>query len=269
MQGYRAGTPATRGARPRPEGPPVSIRVLGGFEVHEGTELRPVPPGLPAQAVKFVVAHGGRVHTEVLMDALWPTSSVEEGRKGVRNVLSRLARAGSPLLLRDGEAIRIADRVSIDALSFCASADRVLLDAGSPGAVDGARFALARYRGEFLPDDRYCDWAHATREKLRRRQVALLDLLAGDARRRGAVLEAVHLLELAIEADPVDDVRYLEAAELLLAAGRRGRAAELVERSRHVLRDHGLLPGAAWARVHRQLHETRRAPLEVAVGAGR
>lgn len=249
-----------------PGGPPeqpISIRVLGGFEVHEGNRHRPVPAGLPAQAVKFVVAEGGRVHSEVLMDTLWPTSSPEEGRKGVRNVLSRLGRAGSPLLVREGDALRVGDRISIDALAFRAAADRVLMDAGSPGAPEGARFALARYRGELLPDDRYSDWAEAARQRLRRRQVALLDLLAADARRRGALLEAVHLLELAIEADPIDDVRYLEAADLLLAAGRRGRAAELVERSRHVLLDHDLLPGAAWDRLQRQLREVHRSPQEV------
>lgn len=248
---------------------PVSISVLGGFEVRLGDAALPVPTGLPSQGVKFVVANGGRVHSEALIDALWPDASIDDGRKGVRNLLSRLSRSGAAVLVRDGGAIRVADAVSIDALSFQAAADRVLMDASRPGAAEGARFALARYRGEFLPDDRYCDWAVAPRERLRRRQLALIDLLAADARRRGEPLEAVSILELAIEVEPEDEIRYLEAAELLIVAGRRARAAVFMTRARQVLRDHGLLPGDSWNMLQRQLHEVHRPSSDVEVDAGR
>ena len=202
------------------------VDVLGGFGVNVGGAPGPRPVGLPALAVKVVIANGGRVHVEALMEALWPSSSPAEGRKGVRNVLSRLARAGTPVLVRDGEAIRLAERVWVDAFAFRAIADRVLTGGDPEGARDGARQALALYRGPFLPDDCYLDWTEVPRQQLRRRQVALLDLLAADARRRGEAMEAVQLLELALEADPLDDVRYLELAELLLSVGRRGRAAD-------------------------------------------
>lgn len=236
------------------------VDVLGRFAVGgPGGAPVPLPPGLPTQAVKLVIAVGGRTHVEAVMEALWPEASPAEGRKGMRNVLSRLARAGMPVLVRDGEAIRIADNVWVDAFAFRGLADRVLTGAEEGDTVLAARRALGLYQGPFLPDDCYSDWTETPRQQLRRRQVALLDLLAADANRRGEVMEAVHLLELALEADPLDDVRYLELAELLLAAGRRGRAAEMVDRSRQVLRDHGLLPGAAWARLQRELHQTRRA----------
>lgn len=237
------------------------VDVLGRFAVERSGAGGPatVPPGLPSQAVKLVVAHGGRSHVEAVMEALWPGVGPVEGRKGMRNVLSRLARAELPLLVRDGEAIRLADHVRVDAFAFRGLADRVLTGADDGDPAIGARRALALYNGPFLPDDCYLDWTETPRVQLRRRQVALLDLLAAEAGRRGALMEAVHLLELALEADPLDDVRYLELAELLLAAGRRGRAAEMVDRSRVVLRDHGLLPGAAWARLQSELHQTRRA----------
>lgn len=196
------------------------------------------------------------------METLWPGSGPSEGRKGIRNVLSRLSRGGTPLLIREGEAIRLSTGVWVDAFAFRSLADRTLTG-DSPDGVAAARRALSLYQGQFLPDDCYQDWTEAPRQQLRRRQVALLDLLAADARRRGAPFEAVQLLELALEADPLDDVRYLELAELLLAMGRRGRAAELVDRSRRVLRDHGLLPGASWARVQRELHQTRRSAATV------
>lgn len=242
------------------EGP--RVEVLGGFGVRAGDDPVTVPFGLPALAVKHVIARGGRAHAEAVMETLWPEAGPTEGRKGIRNILSRLARGGTPLLVRDGEAIRLAAGVWVDAFAFRSLADRVLTGA-EPEPAAAARRALGLYQGPFLPDDCYLDWTEQPRHQLRRRQVALLDLLAADAQQRGAVMEAVHLLELALEADPLDDVRYLELAELLLAMGRRGRAAEMIDRSRQVLRDHGLLPGASWARVQRELHQTRRASAQV------
>ncbi len=239
----------------------LSITTLGSFRVRSDNEDLEIPSGLPSLAIKFVVASGGRSHTEAVIDALWPQATVEEGRKGIRNVLSRLARTASTVLVRDGEALRIADRVSVDAVAFQVAADRVLMDAGRPGAAEGARFALARYDGEFLPDDRYCDWAEGPRARLRRRQLALIDVLVADARRRGEALEAAALLELAIEIDPDDEVRYFDLAELLIAAGRRGRAAAFMAEARQVLHQHGLLPGGPWMRLQRQLHDDRRVPV--------
>lgn len=235
--------------------PPLAIATLGRFEVSADGTPATVPFGLPAQAVKFVVAAGGRAHGEAIIDALWPEARLEEGRKGVRNVLSRLSKADAPVLVRDGEAIRIADRVSVDALVFRAAADRVLMDAARPGAAEGARFALARYGGEFLPDDHFHEWTEAPRYSLRRRQVALIDLLADDAKDRGAALEAVTLMEMAIELAPEDEIRSIQAAELLIAAGRRGRAAAHITRARQALRDQGLMPGERWMRLQRQLSE--------------
>lgn len=249
--------PIEQRERPAPAAA-MAIATMGPFAVTVGGRAVTLPAGLPTQAVKYVVACGGRTHAEALMDTLWPAAGIEEGRKGVRNVLGRLARAGAQLLVRNGEAIRVADQVSIDALAFRAAADRVLLDASRSGAAEGARFALARYRGDFLPDDRYCDWAEAPRHGLQRRRIALVDLLAADARRRGRALEAVALLELAIEIDPVDEVRYLEVADLLIADGRRARAAAYLATASEVLDDHGLMADRRWHHLQARLAEDRR-----------
>lgn len=240
----------------------MAITSLGSFRVFVDNQPVAIPCGLPSQAIKFVLAAEGRTHGETLIDALWPDATVDEGRKAVRNVLSRLARAGAPVLTRDGEALRVADWVAVDAVAFRSAADRVLMDAGRPGAAENARFALARYGGDFLPDDRYSDWAEGLRTRLRRRRLDLMDILIANARRRGSALEAAALLEHAIEIDPDDEVRYAELAELLIAAGRRGRASAIIEQARLVLRDHGLLPGARWVRLQHLLHEQPRVPAQ-------
>src|SRR5690606_24764487 len=109
----------------------------------------------------------------------------------------------------------------IDANAFQIIADRVLFNVRHPGATDGARLALDHYGGDLLPDDVALEWAEPFRERLRRRRLALIDLLASDARRRGAKREAMVLMEMAIEVEPYDDIRYLEVAEMLMESGRR------------------------------------------------
>jgi DNA-binding SARP family transcriptional activator len=233
--------------------PGTVISVLGRFDVRHEHQPLDVPAGLPATGVKYVAVHGGRVRTEALIEALWPDAGIDEGRKGVRNLLSRLARGGTPLLQRDGDTIRVPRETHIDAVAFQVIADRVLFNVRHPGATEGARLALDHYAGDLLPDDVSLEWADPFREKLRRRRLALIDLLASDARRRGAKREAVVLMEMAIEAEPYDDIRYLEVAEMLMEAGRRGRAAVYVHRSLQVLREYGLQPGRDWEVLYRQL----------------
>src|SRR5262249_30532373 len=116
-----------------------------------------------------------------------------------------------------------------------------------------ARAALARYTGELLPADLYEPWAAAHRERLRRRYLELLDLLAEDAVDRGDLDEAIRLLDRALTAEPLDEARYLRAAELLLFQGRRGSAQALIERAATVLHDLGLPETPRLARLRTAL----------------
>jgi DNA-binding SARP family transcriptional activator len=127
-----------------------------------------------------------------------------------------------------------------------------LVLAAAPGEQAGlARLALSRYRGELLPEDPYAPWAASARERLRRRQLELLDLLVADARERGDLDEAVRLLDEAIAAEPLDEERYLQGAEMLLAQGRRGSARGLVERAEAMRAELGLLTSPRLERLRR------------------
>ena len=238
----------------------LTVAVLGDFTVRFRGEPLDLAPGLPAQAVRFVAVHGGRVGADRLRGALWPDASPEEGRKGIRNVLSRLRPADVAILEREDDSLRLPRSSRVDALVFRTIADRVLTNIARGGAaLEGARLALDHYRGDLLPDDDAA-WLERPRAALRRRRAVLLDLLAADARRRGVWREAAALLELGIEAEPHDEVRRLEAAEVLLQAGRRGRAAVHIAESRAVLAELGLSPSQDWRDLERRLHKDGSHP---------
>jgi LuxR family transcriptional regulator, maltose regulon positive regulatory protein len=224
------------------------VTVLGGFGVEaDGRALEP-PPGRPSTLVKLLALAGAPVPAAEAIEELWPEVDETTGRRRLRNLLNRLRAACGELVVRDGDALTLAPGTEVDARGF---EDAALAMARAPvEARPGlARTALARYRGELLPADRYEPWATAHRERLRRRHLELLDLLAEDAVERGDVDEAIRLLDSAQLAEPLDESRYLRAAELLLFQGRRGSAQVLIERARRVTRELGLAESPRLARL--------------------
>ena len=151
-------------------------------------------------------------------------------------------------MTRDGEALVLAPDADVDARRFeeAAAAVRAAPEGERAGL---ARAALSRYAGDLLPTDRYEPWASAARERLRRRYLDLLDLLADDAVERGDLDEAIRLLDQAQIAEPLDESRYVRAAELLLFQGRRGSAAVLVERALRLRAGLGLAETPRLARL--------------------
>jgi DNA-binding SARP family transcriptional activator/ATP/maltotriose-dependent transcriptional regulator MalT len=214
------------------------VTVLGGFAVSAGGRALEPPAGRPSTLVKLLALSEQPLAPGEAIEALWPGVAESTGRQRLRNLLNRLRTSCGELVQRDGETL-VLGPAEIDARGFesAAAAALAAADQERPGL---ARTALARYKGELLPGDRYEGWATAPRERMRRRYLELLDLLAEDAVERGDVDEAIRLLDQAQVAEPLDEDRYLRAAELLLFQGRRGSAQALVDRASAVREQLGL-----------------------------
>ena len=233
------------------------ITLLGGFAVAaDGRPLEP-PAGRPSMLIKALALADGSLALDEVIELLWPDVDGPTGRRRLRNLLNRVRASCGELVGRDGDALVLAPGTDVDATLFERAA--VAAAAADEGARPGlARTALARYAGELLPADRYEAWATAPRERLRRRYLELLDLLAEDAVERGDVDEAIRLLDRAQEAEPLDEDRYLRAAELLLFQGRRGSARALVERASAVREELDLGPSQRLERLRAATAPTER-----------
>jgi DNA-binding SARP family transcriptional activator len=236
-------------------GPPVTVLVLGGFEVRRGGENVVPPAGRPVSLVKLLALNGGRLSPDAVIEALWPGVDAPSGRKRLRNVLNRLREAVGELVVRRGDSLSLAPGAEVDAELFERGATAALAASEPAEAAGRARAALALYTGDALPDDRYEDWAAGPRERLRARALALLDLLADRAEADGELDEALRLLGRAIELDRIDESRYLRSARLLLHQGKRGRALDVLRSGAGALRELGLEPSAE----HRSLVRAARA----------
>jgi DNA-binding SARP family transcriptional activator/ATP/maltotriose-dependent transcriptional regulator MalT len=223
---------------------PLSLAVLGRFELREAGRVVALGASQEAKLLKFMAVSGGRVHAEQAIEALWPEVGREAGRNRLRTVTSRLRSMAGEAVIREAEVLRLHDSVVVDLRDFLADARRAQTlaktDIRLASAV--ARGAMARYRGEVLPDDPYEDWAERPRQHARQVMLDLLDLCATEAARRGDLDALRRVVEQTIAFDPYDDSRYLQAASALVQQGRRGEALTVVERARSALAELGLEP---------------------------
>ena len=131
------------------------------------------------------------------------------------------------MLYREGEVLALDGALQVDFQELLSEARRAQSlaskDLGLATAV--ARGAMARYRGELLPDDRYDDWAEKPRQQAKLVMLELLDLCATEAARRGDLDALRRAVERTIEFAPYDDVRYLPRRVHFARAGSSWRSA--------------------------------------------
>lgn len=214
------------------------VVLLGGFAIVHGVELVTPAPGNPATLVKLLALRG-MLTSEQVIDALWPDADVGTGRSRLRNLLNRVRNQSGDVVTRAGEALHLSEGVTTDVAQFEAAVS-VAFDAPAAERAGMARLALGAYAGDLLPGDVYEDWAAAPRERLRRRYLSLIDIVAEDSFARGDLDEGMRLLDMGIEHEPLEERRYLVAAQALLAGGRRAAAREVVQRAAGALGELGL-----------------------------
>jgi DNA-binding SARP family transcriptional activator len=218
----------------------VEITVLGGFRVAvDGvpTATRGWARRSAAALVKILaLAPGHRLHREQVMDLLWPDESPDRSSPRLHKAAHFARRAAGrhdAVVLRDDVVWLFPDAdVSVDAIRF----EQLARVAVAEEDADAAWDALAWYRGDLLPGDRYEDWATDRRERLQLRRLDVLRV-AGEWR------------EL-VELDPTDEDAHVELMRRHLAAGDGAAALRQYDHLERVLeRELAMEPGEAARRA--------------------
>lgn len=235
--------------------PGFQLRVwtLGGLRVARGArELgsREWQRDKARQLFLLLLARRGRwMQRDEICELLWPGLPPRASARDFKVALSALSRALEParpvdmpsaFIARDGAAYRLRPEADLwlDSAAFTEACERGLrLIATDARAGAGAlEQALALYRGDYLPEARYDDWAAAERDRLHTLYL------------RGAERLAQHYLALNRPADAADLCRRLlahdpchePACRLLMRAlamdGQRPLALRAYERCAAALR---------------------------------
>src|SRR5690349_10035921 len=137
---------------------PVNVTLLGGFSAAVDGKAVPDTGWRLKKARELVkllaLARGHRLHREQAMDVLWrdlpPAAAANNLHQAVH--VARRALGMDAIGVHD-ELLSLAADVDVDALAAAAAEARRLK---TPAAY---RAALALYRGELLPENRFDDWA--------------------------------------------------------------------------------------------------------------
>ncbi|HYH59922.1 MAG TPA: BTAD domain-containing putative transcriptional regulator [Thermoleophilaceae bacterium] len=192
----------------------------------------------PGHVLKYLVCERNRVvHAEEIAEALWPgagPTALNNVRHFIHSLRDKLEpdrpkRAPSSFIVavQGGYAID-RRRVAVDADDF-EEAARKGIDAARRGALPEAeaelRKALELYRGDFLSDEPYAEWAYAERDRLRGLTTQCLRLLATILAKGEDIDGAAAVLEQLAELEPYDAEVHRQLLTAWLRLGRRTEAA--------------------------------------------
>jgi DNA-binding SARP family transcriptional activator len=212
--------------------------VMNGDEALDGRWIN----NRAGHILKLLVAERHRsVFSDEIISLLWPPDSSPDTR-GVRYFVHELRDQLEPggavdppssfvLATRGGYALD-AKRVWIDANAF-----EQLLSAGCAAASSGddarardlIRDGVAMYRGDFLADEPYAEWALPERDRLRDLAARGLRVLAEIETREHDLVSATSTLVRLTELEPFDIDVHRELFAILLQRGRRSETLRRYE----------------------------------------
>jgi DNA-binding SARP family transcriptional activator len=201
---------------------------------------------------------------EVLMEVFWPESSPKASRNslnvaihGLRSVLREAKDV--PVIVYSGGTYRLHPDVHLwlDVEEFDRLVERGRLheDAGETDQATAAYdFATGLYRGEFLADDPYDDWAALIRERLRLAYLDTLGRLSNLHFNAGRYAASANLCQRIIEEDPC---REDACRRLMRCYSRQGQPHLALIQYRACVRtlesELGVEPDVATVKLHDQI----------------
>jgi predicted ATPase/DNA-binding SARP family transcriptional activator len=257
----------------------LRVRTLGGFALWRDNQQIAVERWERQQIgalLKWLLgAPGQRLTRDEVSERFWSESDPQRGRANLRVLVHRLRRVlgdqagGASVVQVEGEVLTLRQGSAaaewLDAEGFVRAGRAAL--AGQDAAA--CRAALARYTGDYLPDDAYAEWAVERREQLRQLRHALLLHLAALCAASGAREEAEGSLRAVLADDRCQEEAALALMRLCAATGRRGQALRVYRRLAEALReDLGLAPEAATQALARSLAGQQAAAPAPAVPDG-
>ncbi|MGN6171980.1 MAG: ATP-binding protein [Streptosporangiaceae bacterium] len=224
----------------------LQVRLLGGFGVERSGLAGVVPCWQRRSAktlTKLLAAHPRHaLHREQIIDILWPGADAESALNSFGKALHAARRAFEPelprrqgstyLRLEDSMLALDMEHVAIDADRF----EQLAQDSLRRRDVPVFERALAVYRGELLPEDRYEDWCAERRSFLAELHVRVQLALADAFERCGAYNESADHLRAVLQKDQTREEVHRRLMRLYAEMGTPDQAVRQFHRCESGLR---------------------------------
>jgi len=254
-----APTPAPENVIPLGVGrsvPSLSIRCFGGFSIAikgRPVDLTTIKPRARAVLRLLAIHAGNPVHREVLQTAFWPDADADTGARNLHVAVSSLrswlepgvGRGGSSLVLREGDAYRLAIQADaeVDLVQFSralAAARVARLRGGVDAVITHFQQALDLYAGELLPEDGPAEWAIEPRERFRAGALEAAQGLAELLLKQGDPAAAANACATGLWVDRLHDPLWKLLIQAREQAGDPGAASRARRDYARVLEELGL-----------------------------
>lgn len=218
----------------------VEVRTLGGFSIwRDGAEVPLAEWGSRRARTlckRLAAAEGRPVSRWQLIDTLWPDETGDDRLSARLSVqLSHVRRVLGGGVIADRDSIRL------DLGALVLDIDAMRLDVAAGRLAD----AVARYHGEFLPDDLDVEWAENARERARTMCVGALRTLIEQAHADdGAPQDVVRWARQLLAVDPYDRHANTQLIRALDSWGQPGEAARAYQRYADRMEQLGVTPEA-------------------------
>ena len=235
---------------------PLQIRALGRFDVAvDGIPIpeKRWPRRRTKDLLKVLVTDPGQPFTfDQLVDALMPESDVASATANIQARVSELRRVLEPGLSRgrdsryiisigEGYALAPACECSLDTREFEAGvieSQRLASEERWSEAANGFEKTLLLYRGEFLAEDRYAEWADGTRSCLREHYLDGLSSLAACYAKLGRFRQAITCCQRVLGIVPYRESVIRQLMEYQNKTGQRTKALDTYNEGVRALREH-------------------------------
>ena len=244
---------------------PIKLYTLGRFEiVLDGEPLRFTGKvqKKPLELLMALASFGEREVSEShLCESLWEGAEADAAHTALAMALHRLRK-----LLGDDDAVLKSDnRIRLNPKKFwvdvCAF-ERTLaqIEGGTPGVSEVQR-VLDLYQGSFLGEVVSAPWALTAREKLRAKFLRFAVHASNCCQQQGRHEEALKLIDLGLEAEPLAEELYRSRMRCEAALGKRAEALSTYLRCETMLATLlGIEPSAVTRALYQALRENRPLP---------
>jgi DNA-binding SARP family transcriptional activator len=253
----------------------LRIHLLGDLKLWRDDQILP-PDAWPrrkaCQLLKILVAHRHRaVSSDQLIDWLWPDLSPKSARNSLWVAVSHLrhllepeatGRGASSFVLTEPPGYRFdpAGRCAIDVDDFLDGVHRGQEQQRRgewAAALDAYLAASALYRGDYLAQDPYEDWAIPTRERLRETFLAMKGDLAACLLALGRYREALAHAQQALDRDPCRESAWRLVMEAHYRQGEQDLALRAFAHCRAILAEElGVDPLPETFALHERILQT-------------
>jgi DNA-binding SARP family transcriptional activator len=187
------------------------LQLLDRFRlVWDGVDVD-VPPQ-SAIVVAYLAISERPIHRSVLAGSLSPALSERRALAALRSALYRIR---APVVVAEGDLLRLAHDVRVD-LRESITLARSLLRAGAP--PDPIEPIIQELGRELLPNDDGA-WVEAERQRFRHLRLSALDALASALTDDGRHAEAVEAAQLAVAIEPASEAAESTLVRALIAEG--------------------------------------------------